>query len=375
MKLKSLEDEYGIGWQNFKIEEFLDWQKNISEISPLKLDEYSISDKKKYPFYGQAKINNGIIEYCELREEFLNNVNSKPTILIHSNNQNVVYLDTPFYLKDGHGATSVLQSKFLNRNIALYIMTVIEKVIVSKFSYNNKATKIALKNTNIKLPVVSDGELAFKYMDQVIDVLESDCFDAMEKCLRLMGLKNNWLSKEEEKALRDFDNIIWKDFYISELFEIKSPKKKFNANTLKFNGKFPYVARGESNNGIRGYIDQDEEYLNEGNTISFGQDTATMFYQEKPYFTGDKIKIFKAKESIEFNKLVAPMIISSMKKSFSTFSWGDSYNVNILKKVKIKLPITDVGTINYNLIVILTKAMQKFVSEEVVNLIIKRGEI
>ena len=26
-------------------------------------------------------------------------------------------------------------------------------------------------------------------------------------------------------------------------------------------------------------------------TISFEQDTATIFYQEKPYFTGDKIKV------------------------------------------------------------------------------------
>ena len=55
----------------------------------------------------------------------LNNKEGKPTILIHSNNQNVIYLETPFYLKDGHGATSVLQSERLNEKNALYIITCI----------------------------------------------------------------------------------------------------------------------------------------------------------------------------------------------------------------------------------------------------------
>ena len=48
-----------------------------------------------------------------------------------------------------------------------------------------------------------------------------------------------------------------------------------------------------SNNGQKGFINEDESFLNDGNTISFGQDTATMYYQEFPYFTGDKIKIVK----------------------------------------------------------------------------------
>ena len=49
-----------------------------------------------------------------------------------------------------------------------------------------------------------------------------------------------------------------------------------------------------SNNGQKGFINEDESFLNDGNTISFGQDTATMYYQEFPYFTGDKIKIVKS---------------------------------------------------------------------------------
>ena len=122
-------------WKKFKIEEILEWQKNISEINPLDLDALSISNKQKYPFYGQATINNGIIEYRDLKDSVLNNKLAKPTILIHSNNQNTVYLETPFYLKDGHGATSVLQSEKLDKKIAFFLMSSIKKVILQKLDF------------------------------------------------------------------------------------------------------------------------------------------------------------------------------------------------------------------------------------------------
>ena len=156
-------------WEKFCLSDIFKWQKQ-KEINPLHLDNLKISNKKLYPFYGQATLNNGIITYCELWNDVLNNANGKPTILIHSNNQNTVYLETPFYLKDGHGATSVLQADFLNKLNALYIITTIKKVISKRFSYNAKATKIGLKNTVIQLPVTSEGVLDFSYMESYIKV-------------------------------------------------------------------------------------------------------------------------------------------------------------------------------------------------------------
>ena len=136
-------------------------------------------------------------------------------------------------------------------------------------------------------------------------------------------------------------------FTMGDIFEITTPKKKFNANSLTFGGKYPYVVRSDNNNGIRGYIDEDPAYLNDGNTISFGQDTATMFYQKQPYITGDKIKIFTPK-STKFNKRNAQYLITVAKKAFSQFSWGSSsFNVNILREVKIDLPVDEDGEIDF----------------------------
>lgn len=130
----------------------------------------------------------------------------------------------------------------------------------------------------------------------------------------------------------------WKKVELGKIFKIYSPKKRFNANNLSFGGLYPYVARGDRNNGIRGYITEDIKYLSPANSISFGQDTATMFYQKDAYFTGDKIKVFEM-EKEGFNQRTAQFIISAMRKSFSNFSWGSSsFNENVLNTTLIELP-------------------------------------
>ena len=66
-----------------------------------------------------------------------------------------------------------------------------------------------------------------------------------------------------------------------------------------------------------------------------------MFYQNEPYFTGDKIKILKPKFK-EFNQDNAQFFLTAMEKSFSSFSWGSSsFNVKIIENQIVKIPVKD----------------------------------
>ena len=145
-------------------------------------------------------------------------------------------------------------------------------------------------------------------------------------------------------------------------------KKKINANIVTFNGEFPYVARGEGENGIRGYIDFDEKFLNPSNTISFGQDTVTMYYQPNAYFTGDKIQIFKLNK--KYGKLtenIALYLISSMKKAFTNFSWGQSsFALDVISNIDIELPVTKSGTIDFEYMEKYIQVIKKQLIEDVV---------
>lgn len=153
-------------------------------------------------------------------------------------------------------------------------------------------------------------------------------------------------------------NVKWGEFKLGELFEVVSYKKCFDANkvTIIEKGGHPYIVRQGTENGQKGNIDAPTKYLNPGNTISFGQDTATMFYQEKPYFTGDKIKILKPRY-LRFGKSNSQFFLTAMEKAFYAFAWGSSrFNVQTLNEQVIMLPICCDGEIDFDFI-------DKFIAE------------
>jgi len=261
----------------------------------------------------------------------------------------------------------LLSRNYLSSKVKIFLVGLIDKVLNGKFSYGKQYRLGSFNKTKIKLPI-KDGNIDFEFMENFIAQLEIERIEELEAYLLANNLKDYTLTKEEKEVLEDFENgrIEWDEFKIGELFEINSYKKRFDANkvTISEFGK-PYVVRTSLNNGIRGYIDEDEEFLNEGNTISFGQDTATMFYQEKAYFTGDKIKIVKSKDS-RFNKLNGLFFVSTMTKSFSSFTWGgSSFSVKIIENQVMSIPTKNQKP-NYKLMETLISAIQKLVIKDVV---------
>lgn len=161
-------------WGEFRIGDLLEMQKQI-ELNPI--DAYSNNDAhniRKYPFYGQSSENNGIIDYYYLGEDLLNNKKAKSSIMIHSNTHLAYYVDTPFYLKDGHGATTIFQNESMTLYSAFFIISVLNKTMNTKFDYDVKATKEKLNALVIKLPITSTGEPDWDYMEEYMKNIEED---------------------------------------------------------------------------------------------------------------------------------------------------------------------------------------------------------
>lgn len=248
-----------------------------------------------------------------------------------------------------------------------YLAKVIENHIKYKYSYDNKATWDKVKKDLIVLPTMDKINPDYNFMDQYIKIIEKNFINKILSYLKDKELIQCELTNEEKNILLNYKNIKTKKIPIDTLFSVNSSKKKFNANTIKFGGKFPYVARGSNNNGIRGYITENQEYLNDENTISFGQDTATVYFQDNKYFTGDKIKVLSYKNGTLTPEL-ALFYISSIRKSFQSFSWGQSsFSESVIKNTQIELPIKDNKTIDYDLMNKYIKIQEKLVIKKVIN--------
>lgn len=257
------------------------------------------------------------------------------------------------------------------QNQYLFMVMCINKITDRPiYSYKNKLGGWhVVKDKYIQLPK-KNGDIDFTFMDSFIEQLQASRMSNLNHYLLNTGLIEYSLTDGEKHALQHYGDpsLTWKEFKLGDLFEVTSYKKCFNANTVKVTecGKFPYIVRMEANNGQKGYIDADETYLNKGNTISFGQDTATMFYQEHPYFTGDKIKILKPKNKY-FNKTIAQFFLVSMRQAFRSFSWGaSSFEIGIIENQKFKLPVNSNNDVDIVYIQDLISAIQKSIIKDIV---------
>lgn len=148
------------------------------------------------------------------------------------------------------------------------------------------------------------------------------------------------MNKENLLSLNDRE---WKAFLIGDLFTITIGKNIDGNKVDRETGKTAYITRKEQLNGLDGFIDYQEDFLNkEYPVITIGNETAEPFVQRYPFFTGTKVNILKPKEALNFYTLL--FISSSLKQHKSKYSYSFTINSTRLKKQSILLPITASGS-------------------------------
>lgn len=323
-----------------------------------------LKENSGHPYIVRMSYNNGQKGFINEDEQYLNEGN---TISFGQDTATMYYQEKPYFTGD---KIKILKSrcKQFNKSNAQFFLASMRNSFVN-FSWGSSSFNVGIiANQIISLPQTADGKIDFVFMENFIRELEEERIRELAAYLTVSGYSSYELFPAEQKALKMFEKWEWKEYRIGDLFGVNPYKKRFDANKVDVleKGNFPYVVRTALNNGVKGYLNESEEFLNEGNTISFGQDTATMFYQEKPYFTGDKIKIFKPKHNF-FNKKQAMYFITSMSKVFSSFSWGSArFNVDTINNQYIQLPVAADGSPDYEAMETLISAVQKLVIKDVV---------
>lgn len=138
----------------------------------------------------------------------------------------------------------------------------------------------------------------------------------------------------------------WNEFFIGGvqgIFNITSTASGIDKNKLaniKENDEIPYITRSEAQNGINTFVckSQDLKYqIDEGNVITIGLDTQTVFYQPHKFYTGQNIQILRNAKLNQFNALfIIPLLKIQMKK----FNWGgNGATLGRLLRTKIMLPV------------------------------------
>lgn len=314
------------------------------------------------PYVTASADNNSIVGYVDFDDKQKERGN---VIMIGGKTFVVTYQSKDFFSNDSHNLTLRLKDESARKEeIYLFLVAIIKRSMGKKYSWGNSISFAKIQADEILLPVVSPYSSTpdFAFMEAYIRALETERIRTLEVYLKAAGYDDTELTADEKDSLARLKRAKTATFKVGGdkgLFNICTPPKRFNANAVKFGGNHPYVVRTSQNNGQRGCIIADESHLSEGNTISFGQDTATIFYQERPYFTGDKIKVMKFK-SCDLDERIAMFLLAVMRKAFSNFRWGSSsFDEKILKNVAVSLPVTPFGEIDFALMKTFIRAVMK----------------
>ncbi len=351
-----------IKWGEFSYETIYELQKTTKLLS-----KKDCVENGKIPLFTSDSKNNGIVGY----------VNCEPSYKLKNNQCMVVFGDhtrtfniakNDFCIADN---VKVLKPiKDFSIRILLFINTMWSKKIIDKGYARHWSLA---KTAKIQLPLKPTAKtqtlegIDFDFMEKFIAELEQCRLAELEQCrlaeleqcrlaelqayLKATGLENTTLSNEEENALNVFNGnnsntpcgLTWQHFKLGDLFEVLPSKKIYHANTIKIHdtqieNSYPYVVRATTNNGIKGFIVDDPTFTNEKNTLSFAQDTFTVFYQKQPYFTGNKVKILKPKFAFKSPKILH-FISAILQFILKPLTWGLGSTTESIAEFKFSLPL------------------------------------
>ncbi|UUM19876.1 MULTISPECIES: restriction endonuclease subunit S [unclassified Mycoplasma] len=135
----------------------------------------------------------------------------------------------------------------------------------------------------------------------------------------------------------------WKEFCVGELFKIHRIEKTWTiGEVIEVEKGIPYITRKKFNNGIKFRVEKTNNMkLNPEGVISFGAENTTFFYQKEPFITGNNMFLIDTRELSEKACL---FLISCLQTLARWYSYNDGLNAEALSKEKIKLPVNDKNT-------------------------------
>jgi len=167
-------------------------------------------------------------------------------------------------------------------------------------------------------------------------------------------------------------DVEWGEFFIggsNGLFDITSTKSGIDKNKLNIDvGLIPYITRTDMQNGINMFITdkQNNRYnIDEGNVITIGLDTQTVFYQPTAFYTGQNIQVLR---NNNLNKYTAMFIIPSIKIQMQKFNWGgNGATLGRLNRTRLTLPINSQGQPNWQFMEDYIKQEQKQQAQKIID--------
>lgn len=274
---------------------------------------------KDIPFVSRQSVNNGVVCHIKRLDEVEPNPAHTLSIAVSGSVLSTFYHDYEYYSgRDVYIAKPRIQ---LSKEQMIYYAYIIEK---NKYRYNYGR---GANRTFRDILVPSYYELTHSY--------------------HIMPMKSPFIRQPIITPHIQLTDRNWQKFRINTFCDEPYKATAYNAIELteceKENEKaIAYITRTDVNNGCKGYvINEDFDDVEQGNAITIGDTTATVYYQENNFICGDHMVVLRSRH---FNKYVGLFITTLLSKEQFRYNYGRAFNKGIIANTVLQLPATDSGS-------------------------------
>lgn len=336
------------------------------EIKPTKYyrlkNEEIISENGKTPLISNSSTENGVMGFSNL-----NPLNKGNTLTC---SDTTLGADTMFYQQNdfiGYSHIQHLIPKFkpFNKSIANIIISACRVSTANKYDYGNKFNRVEMNKTKIQLPT-RNGEIDFEFIESYNSELEKELIVNLENYLTSKNLKDYRLTKIEKQVLVDFEKLDFKEFNVTDIFNVKNTKSILSRDITENSGETPYLCASAENNAVSSYISFDKKYLDTGNCVFIGGKTFVVSYQANDFYSNDSHNLALYLKDNQINRLNQLYLATCINKSLGyKYSWGDSISKAKIQKDKVLLPVKN-NKPNFEHMETFISAVQKLVIKDLV---------
>ncbi len=345
-----------VEWGEFKVGDLFDIQNTNSFNTDV------LIPGNEYDYVTRTSLNQGVLQ--ETGFVNLENINPAGTWSLGLLQMDFFYRQKPWYA--GQFVRKIIPKIELTEKSILFFTALLNKLKKRLLSVLVRDVDNMFLTSIINLPV-RNNEVDFSFIDKFIAELEAERLAELEAYLSVTGLKDYKLTNEEQKALKDYDSLSFKNYSVPVLFDIKNTGNILSKDIVENSGEYPYLCASVDNNAVNTYISYDKKYMDRGNCIFIGGKTFVVTYQEKDFFSNDSHNLtLRLKDESKRSKDIQLYIATCIKKSLGhKYSWGDSISSKKIKNDIVALPhlgeVPDYASMN-----LLISAIQKLVIKDVV---------
>ncbi|WP_228065002.1 restriction endonuclease subunit S [Streptococcus cuniculi] len=261
----------------------------------------------------------------------------------------VSYQSSDFIATDHVEKIALKSGEKISRNIGIFLKTAINISVNQKYNYGYKFNQTRIKRQKIKLPIDSLGQPNWQFMEDYIK---------QEQKKQVLQLQKYYESKFYQLAgdLVGLEEVEWKEFRFTDIFTTVQRGKRL-AKHQHVAGEKPYVSSTAMNNGVDGFIGNNEKVREFENclTVANSGSVGASFYHRYKFIASDHVTALKNEQ---FCKEVYLFLSTMIKRLEQKYSFNREINDNRISREKLLLPTDKNGQPNWQYMSDFVKKME-----------------